>query len=101
MRNEETKKTQEKTSKPPKAPKAPKVIYDYGATQGDIRELRMEIKADMHDLRNELKGDINNLRVEIKDNMHELKSDMKWLIGGLYGLTALGFVALGIIIKFG
>lgn len=64
-----------------KIPKSPKPTFepDYAATQKDLKNLAS--KEDLHALRN------------------EIKSDLKWIISGLYALTTIGFIALGVLIS--
>jgi polyhydroxyalkanoate synthesis regulator phasin len=46
---------------------------DLHYLNGDIQNLRNEIKSDIDSLRNELKSDIQSLRNELKGDMHALQ----------------------------
>jgi hypothetical protein len=47
------------------------------ATKADLAELRSELKGDITGLRSELKGDMAELRSELKGDMAELRSELK------------------------
>jgi len=55
-------------------------------TRADLTELKAELKADMSELKAELKGDI----AELKADMSELKAELiKWNVGAMAVLTAI------------
>jgi DNA anti-recombination protein RmuC len=47
------------------------------ATKADLNELKDELKNDTNELRNVLKNDMNELRNELKNDMNELKDELK------------------------
>ena len=51
--------------------------YEHVATKADIANLRAELKGDIASLRAELKGDIANLRTELKDDIANLRTELK------------------------
>ena len=68
--------------------------------RADVAELRTELKTDMANLRTELKTDMANLREELKTDMANLRTEItelktgmdmiKWLMGGIgFGVILL------------
>lgn len=60
------------------------------ATKADLQDLRSEVKVDIQDLRSEFKNDItelkaniHDLRTELKANIHDLRVEMKADLGAL------------------
>lgn len=51
--------------------------YEHVATKADIANLRAELKGDIASLRAELKGDIANFRTELKDDIASSKGELK------------------------
>ena len=50
---------------------------DLHYLNGDIQNLRNELKSDILSLRNELKGDIDSLRNELKSDILSLRNELK------------------------
>ena len=84
-------------------------------TRADMAELKSEIKADINNLRTELKSEINGLRTELKSETSELRSDIKsmntriedlvhwnyWIIAFIVALFMLPSVIEGVKSFFG
>lgn len=62
--------------------------------KGDIDALRLEFKADIGELRTELKGDIDALRTELKGDTAALRTELKGDIAGLHALIVRFGVAI-------
>lgn len=71
-------------------------MLPFLATKADIADLRAELKSDVADLRTELKTDIGGLRAELKSDIGGLRTEVasletriiKWMIATV--LTASG-----------
>jgi hypothetical protein len=78
---------------------------DLHYLNGDIQNLRNELKSDIDSLRNELKSDIQSLRDELKGDMHALQltieatlekrlhEQTKWLITTMIAMNAVTVAA--------
>ena len=51
--------------------------YEHVATKADIANLRAELKGDIADLRTELKGDIASVKDELKGDIFSVKDELK------------------------
>jgi ribosomal protein L29 len=65
-----------------------------GELKTDISELRGELKSDISELRGELKTDISELRGELKTEIGELRGELKTEIGELRGELKTGLAEL-------
>ncbi|MFP4554464.1 MAG: hypothetical protein ACLFRT_11470 [Actinomycetota bacterium] len=50
---------------------------DFDSIRADIADLRSELKGDISGLRSELKGDLSDLRSELKADISGLRSELK------------------------
>lgn len=67
------------------------------ATKADLQEVRAELKGDIQELRAELKSEIQELRAELKLNVLELRKDLNSAADKLIiRLGGLMFVMLGL-----
>jgi hypothetical protein len=78
---------------------------DLHYLNGDIQNLRNELKSDIDSLRNELKSDIQSLRDELKGDMHALQltieatlekrlhEQTKWLITTMIAMNTVMLAA--------
>ena len=79
------------------------------ATKADLTQLKTELKGDVAELRAELKADIAELRTELKADIAELKTDiaglraevrgelnthLRWIVGTIIGVAVLAVTAL-------
>jgi len=75
--------------------------YAEFATKSDLHDLELMIKTEMRELRDELKGDIHNLKSEIrelKSDMRDLKSNMRELeLRMTIKLGAMQVVGIGVL----
>ncbi len=73
----------------PKRPALPFIApEEHYATKADVADLKTELKTDIANLGTELKGDIANLRTELKDTKAQI---IMWV-------TGLQLASIGIII---
>ena len=81
--------------------------YEHLATKADLAELKAELKADIGGLRAEhehmaTKADLAELKAELKDDMGKLQvSLIKWMVGlvlgGMAGITGLVIAVMRLI----
>lgn len=72
---------------------------DNLATKADLSELRAELKDEIASLRTELKGDNAALRIELKGEIATLRAELlKWIIGAI-GVQTL--VIIGLVLSLG
>ena len=90
-------------------------VYEHLATKADIADLRAEMKADFGrlesqtaDLRAEMKADSGNLRAEMKADSGNLRAEMhrinatliRWLVSLMAGSLVIGLGAITAIFRF-
>lgn len=62
------------------------------ATKADLTELKAELKDEMAELRAELKAEMAELRAEIQIR-GELNTHLRWIVGTIIAVAALGVAA--------
>ena len=94
-------------------------VYEHLATKADIADLRAEMKVNIGDLRTEMKVNIGDLRTEMKANIGDLRTEMKadngtlraemhrinatlirWLVSLMAGALVIGLGAITAIFRF-
>ena len=63
-------------------------VYEHLATKADIANLRAEMKSGIADLRTEMKSGIGDLRSEMKADIGRLESQTANLRAGIYRINA-------------
>jgi predicted nucleic acid-binding Zn-ribbon protein len=59
------------------------VIRTNYVTKADLQEVRIELKSEIHAVRSELRADIHAVRSELKADVQAVRTDLKEEIGGL------------------
>ena len=60
------------------------------ATKADLTQLKTELKTEITELRAELKADMAELRAEMRS---ELNTHPRWIVGTMIGVAALAVAA--------
>jgi hypothetical protein len=71
----------------------------YGAMaeiRTDLREMRTEMRTDMHALRVEVRDEIRELRGDMSSRFHALDTKINWVIGSL---LAMALAVVGALLK--